>query len=256
MQTFDKERFVFENYRMTPYSRISFFGNFFRCHRISILTRSFFFRKSWIDSSSKSAPSPDFYNEKHHVMMEVMRVDDYLNLGNEKHPHNSASRANALMEKLFGDNYKETKDDPDEISVYCVLDTSNSAEYNFKGYLQNFERVVSKHSMRVDAYHRNHPKCKELIFMIFDESNAYYQLLDGNKKNIHLWFKDHDFVEIIKKCRADYVIWFCVNKSMIHNNKEIKLPIVCIYDVKGLKDGTMAYDHNSMLNLSDEQQIR
>ena len=32
---------------------------------------------SWVDSSAKNAPPPDFFNEEHKIMMEIMIVDDH-----------------------------------------------------------------------------------------------------------------------------------------------------------------------------------
>lgn len=227
---------------MIPSSRIAFFGNFFRCNRIKLLTRSIFFRKSWINSFSKSDPSPDFYNKKHRIMMEVMRVDDYLNAKNEKHPHNSFRKEHMLAEQYLGEDYKIERDD---ISAYLVTDTSDSKRFNFDGYLQNFEKTVLHHSKRVDAYRRNHPECKDLIFLIFDQSNAYTQTTNGIN-NIHLWYRDKDFLEIIKNSGADYVIWVCFCKSIIVNEKELKLPMICIYDAKRFKDRGITYNHNAL----------
>ena len=61
METFDNESFIIKNYRMIPSSRIVCFGNYFRCLRIKRLTKSIFYKKSWINSSSKKDIPPDFY---------------------------------------------------------------------------------------------------------------------------------------------------------------------------------------------------
>ncbi len=80
MHTFDDEKIIIDTYKKAiKNSQIKYIGSFFRCFRIKKLTKSFLFSKSWINSSAKSDMPPDFHNNKHHLMMEVMRVDDCLN---------------------------------------------------------------------------------------------------------------------------------------------------------------------------------
>ena len=180
--------------------------------------------------------------------MEVMRIDDYLNVDNQKHPFNSASKANNLLRKCLGEKYKNERND---ISVYYTVDTSDPAKFNYAGYLQNFEKVILKHSKKIDKYHENHPECKELIFMILDETGTYFQRFDTQnqsrektidnslkKSKPHLWYKDRNFIEIIKNSNADYVIWFCLNKK--------RNPAVCIFDVKGFRGKGKSYNPSLM----------
>lgn len=87
--TFDNERFVFDLFRKTPSSRIRYNGRYFKCARVERLLKCTFYRKSWIDSSQDS--KPDFHNDKHHIMMDIMRVDDCVNDMNGKHIFNSFS---------------------------------------------------------------------------------------------------------------------------------------------------------------------
>ena len=76
MITLDDEELIWNIYKNTPSYKVKYFGNFFSCMRIYILTRSKLFSKSWINSSSKADLPPDFHNNKHKIMMEFMRVDD------------------------------------------------------------------------------------------------------------------------------------------------------------------------------------
>ena len=95
METMDNESFVIKNFKSILYGKIAYFGNFFHCFRIERLIKSFLFAKSWIDSSSKDSLPPDFHNEKHKIMMDVMRIDDCVNEKNGKKIANAFQKENA-----------------------------------------------------------------------------------------------------------------------------------------------------------------
>ena len=245
LQSFNDESFVLKNLRSIPFYKFKHVGGFFRCLRIEILVKSIFFSKSWKDSSGKSELPPDFHNDKHHTVMEIMRLDDGAG---GKHSPNSFERTEKYLQKNLGHNYKTNLKD---CSLYFVPNTRNDKEYNFKAYLKNFDRVLTNHSNKVNSYHENYPKCKTCVFLVCDESNAYYQALDNSeKKKLHLCFADKQFVEIIKKYKADYVIWFTRFKTVLKDNgKEIKQPLVCVYDVKHIKYSGFEYNHDKMVKI-------
>ena len=260
MKTFNDEDFLLENYKMMSASRIVYVGNYFRCHRIQRLTRWFIYKNSWINNSSEKDPPPDFYNEKHHLMMEVMRIDDGVNKLKGKKVANSFEKENACLVKYFGNDYRTVRDD---LSVYVNIDTSDSKRFNFNGYRKCFERVVSKHSKKASLYRSNHPTCKDLIFFISDESNCYAQLINKEKSQnkcktnyrykdaiVHGWYEDRFFLDIIKASQADYAIWVCWHKEIIKGKKRaIKLPLICIYDVKNIKNYGKEYKHDLMVKI-------
>lgn len=258
METFDEESFLIDVYRKTPSSQIYYCGRRLPCLRIRWLTKSRFFCKSWIDSSGKDVPPPDFHNNKHRVMMEVMRIDDCVNELNGKHVANSFQRANDFMNKYFGKGYKTKLDG----SLFFTSDTRNNKEYNFKGYFNNFKEVIMKHSDKVEKYRNNYPKCDDVILFVFDESNCYVQVTDeADLKRerpqgvtiTHNCFIDSKFLEIIKSVQADYVIWFGYYKVFFHKGRRIKLPRACIYDVKHMKANGYKYDHRKMVKTIDEE---
>ena len=107
LKTFDDESVVFDSYKLIPSRKIAYNGRFFHCLRIQFLTKCFLFNHSWIDSSDKSLPPPDFHNDRHHIMMEVMRIDDCVNEIDGKHVVNSFERANSFMKKHAGKDYKK-----------------------------------------------------------------------------------------------------------------------------------------------------
>ena len=64
MKTADNESFILENFRMASTRETLILGNIFNCSKIRFSLVNYFKRKHWIDSSAKSAPPPDFYNDK------------------------------------------------------------------------------------------------------------------------------------------------------------------------------------------------
>lgn len=164
MKTLNDEQFILDLYKQVPSHKIAYFGRFFPCLKIETLTKSVFFSRSWINSSSKSDPPPDFHNDKHKIMLEVMRIDDCANKVNGKKIDNSFAKSNKMAYKLLGENYKK------DINGYLftIPDTNNSTEFNFKSYLNNFKRVLLKHSNHVQDYHKNYPKCKTTVFLVCD----------------------------------------------------------------------------------------
>ena len=244
LKTMDEESVILERFRMISSFRIKFLGRFFHCLSVERLIKSPLFSKSWVDSSSKSDPPPDFHNDKHHTMMEFMRIDDSTEEIDGRKVNNSFAHERLYMKKHAGYDYKKKLS---TCELFFLSDTSNDAEFNFKGYVKNFERVLLNHSEKADSYHLNYPKCKTLVLFVCDESNAYYEA-SRDTKRLHLCFYDKKFIEIIKECKADYVVWFTLYKSVSKGNgKEMKLPLACIYDVKHIKEKGYDYDHNIMV---------
>ena len=261
MKTFDDESLILEFYRSVPSSETIFFGRYFHCLRIKWLTKSGLLSKTWTDSSAKSDPPPDFHNNKFHTMMEMMRVDDCVNTVDGMHVPNSFERANIFMKKRAGKDYKKALNG----SLFFIPDTRNSDEFNFQGYISNFERVITKHSNKVSEYRKNYPKCKTTVFFICDESDNYVQVSDKEDlkredehnvvlKNFlpHHCYLDERFLEIIKNCQADYVIWMFRYKCLFVNGKKISHPMACIYDVKHLTEKGYPYDHSMMFKVKEE----
>lgn len=245
LKSLDNESFIFQCFKNIPFYKIKCLGRVFHCWRIKKLIRSVFCYKSWIDSSSPNEPPPDFHNDKHHIMMEFMRIDD--SVGGKRGP-NSFQRTHNYLERYGGKDYKNKMAG---CSLFFTADTSDDKEYNFKGYYKNFERVLMDHSNKVDSYHANYPRCKTRVFFVLDESNQYYQPLDdGKKSKLHFCFFDKRFLNVIRKCKADYVVWFAFNKCVFNEKgKEIKLPWAYIYDVKHLNELGVEYDCEKMIKV-------
>ena len=261
MRTFDDESFVLDIYRSIPSSEIICYGRHFHCLWVKWLTKSRVLSNTWIDSSAKNDPPPDFHNNKFHTMMEMMRVDDCVNTIGGIHVANSFERTNNYMREHMGRDYKKAVNG----DLFFLPDTRNSDEFHFRGYVSNFERVIAKHADKVSKYRQNHPDCKTTVFFILDESDNYVQVSDKGDlkreeehdvilKNFmpHYSYLDERFLEIVRNCQADYVIWMFRYKSIFVNGKMMPHPRVCIYDVKHMKKNGYSYDHNMMFKVKEE----
>ena len=261
MKTLRDEDFIIDTYQKTTnWANIKFIGKFFHCYRVMKLTKSFLFKNSWKESYTKDALPPDFHNDRHHIMMEVMRVDDSVN-----NKATSFERDKRVLKEQFGMNISDMPDVP----FYFIPDTRDSNKYNFKGYYDNFKRVINHHSEKVELYHNNYPKCKKVIFFICDESNNYIQvskkedLKREDEKNvrlddfiIHMCYLDSKFVDIIRNCQADYVIWYGYYKAIYVNGKLQDYPRAVIYDVKHIKQKFYDYEHSLMFKVKEEERYK
>lgn len=261
MKTFDNESFILDTYRLVSSNDIIYNGRFCHCNKIKKITKAIKFSKFWIDSSSKNDLPPDFHNERQKIMMEFMRVDDCVNVIEEGKVINSFERTNHFLKKLFGDDYKKQQNG----LIYFLPDTRDSNNFNFNGYIDNFEKIIMKHSDKIDNYKKNYPNCKKVIFFVCDESNNYIQVFnkeDLKKEDdynvnlkflIHHWYLDKKFIDIIKKCGADYLIWFGIYKSIFVNGRKIKCPKVCIFDINNIKNDGIIYNHDLMFKVKREE---
>ena len=261
METMDDERLIYDYYRYVRSNKIIYFGRFWHCFRIERITKSYFFKFGWKNSSRKNQNPPDFYNNRHKMMMDFMRIDDCVDEINGKKINNSFAKTSIAIKKQLGKNYKK------EINglLSYVPDTSNSEEFNFKGYIHTFKRVLLDHSNKIPNYKLNHPKCKTTILFVCDESNNYVQISNvsdlkrEDEKDVvlekfapHNQFHDSEFIDIIKSTKADYIIWFGFTKCLFINRKIYKYPQVAIYDVKHIKYNGLNYNHNLMFKVKEE----
>ena len=263
MQTFNDESMILDAFREVKTTEILPLGNFLKCKWIHCALTGAFNRKEWINSSGKNDPPPDFYDNKHKLMMDVMRIDD-TTFKNKKGKLVDLTRQKEekLLKSYLGDNYRNERDD-----IHCFVVASSglptNEDHNFERYFKNFERVFEEHEKKLDLYKSNHPGFKT-IFFICDESSAYQQvktaqdLKEPKEGQIilatpHLFCLDKKFYEIIKNSKVDYVIWFAPWKLMRYIDKDkvklFKLPKCAIYDVKKLTyKKVVEYDHKLMVS--------
>lgn len=213
--------------------------------------------KTWKNSSSKSDLPPDFYNDDLELMMEVMRFYDQAT--NSGKTHATKAKENKMLEQLRELGVKD--DFPNLKQIFLLGDSGlpTGEDHNFDRYRKNFDRVISKHAKKVDQYRKNHPECK-LIFFVLDESlGNYLQIHNLDKSNIdqdtsllakpHCFWADSVMVKTIKKCNADYLIWFKPFSYIESaNGSNIDLPKIVIYKLNNLKIYTIRFDSKFMIS--------
>ena len=268
MKTFNNESMILEEFREESTCDIKFIGNFLKCKWIYFLLTGIFSRKNWVNSSKKSDPPPDFYNNKHKIMMDVMRIDD-TTFKNKKGTLVDLTRQKEekFLKSYLGNNYKNERND---INCYVVASSGlpTIEDHNFERYYKNFERVFREHESKLSLYQSNHPGFKT-IFFIFDESTAYVEVTnpdDVNKERHegdltpackpHLFFLDKKFINIFRDSNIDYIIWYAPWKMIRYmQNNRVKiypLPKCAIYDIKGIRKKRFV-DYNHKMMISSEE---
>lgn len=260
MQTFNNESMILDAFREVKTKEILPLGDFLKCKWIHCALTGVLNRKEWIDSSGKNDPPPDFYDNKHKLMMDVMRIDDHAYIDEKGRIQNKTLQHEGKLIKKINQTNR------DDIKLFVVGDTKlpTNEDHNFERYYKNFERVFKEHEKKLDLYQTNHPGFKT-IFFIFDESSAYAELLNPDDVNNerfegeitacrpHLFCLDKKFVKIIQESKVDYVIWYAPWKLLepVNNNKleVFPLPKCAIYDVKKLTDKKLVeYNHELMIS--------
>lgn len=245
MNFFDDERRIIENLQMIPERDILFLNQ--RSDIISVYKKIYKLKKweCWTYNAGKADPPPDFFSEKYHLMMEVMRVDDHAFINEKGGITNPVNIKESKLQKEFREKIREAQPDVDldtvAVIINAVSNLSSKEDHNYGLYYNNFKRTVSKHIERIPLYRKNHPD-KKLIFLIFDESTAYVQAADKAivergpiageffQCNLLWHFLDKRFVDVFKDADIDYLVWFTPYK-MIHGST-IQPPKICVFDVK------------------------
>lgn len=212
--------------------------------------------EKWIDSSRKSDPPPDFYNNQECFMMEVMRVDDHGHKNRGKVINPLYEREHMLERELVNSGLLKLL--PDDVRIFINANTGLPTEqdHSYAFYAENFQRTIRHHKERIEQYRKNHPAYK-LIFFVFDESSEYTQCEKVPEvKRVgmpiygksHHWYFDKAFVDEFINDRIDYLIWYSPFKKS-ESKEKIILPRVCVYDCHRIKQKLISYDPVKMVSL-------
>lgn len=165
-------------------------------------------------SDWKKSERPDFVS-KNDLGVELMRVDDHPEVGRGYNRYRARERniQNEVRESFTGDEVAPGG----KILVNGVSDLPTLEDHNYQAWLRSFRTVVGKHAMKVDAY-RDRPDVELLAFLIVDESSGYVEgarppqrdFAAGTQipvRQIHYWWRDSRFLEVLRACQADVVLW-------------------------------------------------
>lgn len=225
---------------------------------LQFITDDVIWKKEWIDSSSKSAPPPDFFNDNKKLMMEVMRVDDHSFERNGKIKNPTNQRAREIEKELKNKGLLEGFLNA-QLIVNAVTDLPTLEDHNYTYYKQNFKRVVEKHKHQIDHYKANHPGF-QLVFFVFDESSMYCRVSTSNKtvkkgelfKGVpHLWFYDKAFLDGIIHSGVDFLVWYTPYKYIEHIEPPLELPQACVFDCNQMVDNLVEYPEANMMSVEE-----
>lgn len=199
--------------------------------------------KDWIDSSGKGDPPPDFYSDKHHIMMDVMRVDDHERKGKKGKLYNPLKQHEREIYKKFGqDGIIEHYPNADFI-INGVTGLPTHEDHSYTFYLKNFKRVLQKHIDSISLYKKNHPGYK-IVFFVHDESSQYMQTVkkiehpkvgESTWAMPHFWWMDEEFIKAFRNSGIDYVIWFTPYKHCEmydQHGTPVSMPMITIIDTE------------------------
>lgn len=189
--------------------------------------------------------------------MEVMRFDDQAK--DHGKIHATKIKESNMLEELKGLDLENVFPNLEKIVVNGNSNLQTDEDHNYVRFRDNFIRVISKHSKKVVNYRKNHPGFK-LIFFIFDESSGiYFENKNTFKSKLkvgafieakpHFYWVDSSFIQAIKNCNADYLIWFKpYNFFETPSGINSELPKIIIYDVCNFQVDTVSYDSNLMIS--------
>lgn len=253
MNFYDDERMIIEDFQMVSNSEVFF--PFCSCGAIEALKSVRNTKKwaNWTYNAGKADPPPDFFSEKYHLMMEVMRIDDHAFVNEKGVLINPVNMRESKIQREIREKIKSSQPDADldsiKIIVNAVTDLPSAEDHNYQFYCGNFRRALEKHIKKIPLYRSNHPD-KKLIFFVFDESTAYVQVdnpelvkrgpvaLEPFEAESVWHFMDKRFLDVFRNADVDYLIWYTPYK--IFYGSPVQPPKVCVFDVKN-------YRYNSLV---------
>ena len=215
---------------------------------------------SWIDSSGKSAPPPDFSSDEIRLMMDVMRVNDHEQKGKKGKLHNPSMAHERDMYKELEQAGIIEQFPNAKVVLTGATQLPTYEDHNYDLYLKCFRRVVSKHIDSIPLYQNNHPGYK-VIFLVFDESSGYFEadrpvdpvkqlrIGDGMVGQPHYFFLDEAFLDVFIHKGIDYLFWFTPYKLFENIMPPLELPSLCVYDLSKKYEQRMKYDVSKMVSV-------
>ena len=211
--------------------------------RNSLLNR---WEDNWIRTDGepdyKADPTPDYFNDKEQLMMEVFRIDHYGRIDETGKFHNpSNENISELLKELNQSGFEEIL--KDNVIISAIKDDDGSHNYGYEYYLSSFTQTFNKHKSKIgNHYQKNHPGYR-LIFLIMDESAGYWIAdksdpnrplssipLDELKFRIHDPLDDEAFNSQMVGSDIDMIIWFAPYKCIFTNIGTFSFPKVRFYN--------------------------
>lgn len=258
----ESEHYIFDVFRMTDKSGILFASDkevkdLIKCPDFIPFAAAYHGdKKLWKDTSGKADMTPDFFSEEYESMIEFMRVDDHACVNEKGKVVNPAASEDS---KKFNELVKSgLLEDYPNAGIIVTSDTRlpTLEDHNYQWYKSNFKRVVEEHISKIPTYRKNHPECKHLAFLIFDESCGYFEVESIPEEfkegtpclgKPHFWFMDDTFTKVFTKSEVDCVIWFTPYKFAESRFVPGGLPVVSVFFKSEGEWKTITYDESHMM---------
>ena len=257
MGLFDDENVIIEHFQSESISSVMLIPH---CDDTESVFHSIFDKrkwKLWTDTSGKNDPPPDFFSDELGLMMDVMRVDDHSFIGKKGKLVNPTLARESIVEKELRDSGIMALFPNTKLCLNVDTKLPTEEDHNYKFYRDNFIRTVTAHKGKISNYKANHPGHK-IIFFVFDESSAYMQVPlkivqpeEGQitPGQLHFWFWDKAFLDVIKGSEIDYLIWHTPNKLIRAVDYGIlDLPKVVVIKTDKLPQKQQVYDEIYMMS--------
>lgn len=215
----------------------------------------------WENLTSLGEGMPDFVNESRGLMIEVMRVDDHeqragfnpLRQNEGKILKDEDGRLRGMMDAFGADRASD-------LLMITHTELPTEEDHNYRYYIEAFRRIVRKHALKTQEYRKFNPG-KQLIFLVFDESTAYFYA-SGKYEGLrasdmimgqpHWFFLDSLFLDVIHDCGADYFLWVAPYKHAWFADKtHLNLPKACVFNCAELDLPSMFYDPARMVSTEE-----
>ncbi len=203
---FKKEKYAFDHLVETTREQVvCLTGSPLETKCFKILKES----HGWLDNSENTGNPPDYINPEKKLMLEFMIVNDYEKIKPGGKPDNPPAKEGSFsaeeIKKIFiANSFPDVKN--------IMFEYEDKMEPDYEQYFQNFCRVIDNHKNRISRYKKNHPECDQLAFVVCDISeHEHFRVINRSgkaSKELHHPCYDISFLEIIKQCGADLVIWF------------------------------------------------
>ena len=243
MNELDNENRILELFRAVPTEKVCILFNDEDSR--SIYESLAFKKDNWNDNSAKSAPPPDYLNPSESIMLEVMRVND---TGSEMNRGESR-----MQQELLNSGILDSFPDVQNISY-----VPNVHSQSYEKYCNSFVKTVENHNSKIEKYKANHPEIDRVVFMICDESEAYYEVQEqtekGFKARVHIWFGDISFMKTLKNTGADAIIWFTPYKVLERDG--ISFPDVVVINPRLIDDNMLErFDGEHMVDATQVKRV-
>lgn len=211
----------------------------------------------FIQNNGHDALPPDFYSLEFNCMFDVMRIND----SEIRKSYNPVKIRERKAEKDIKESGILDIVSPDA-TIFITSESNNDEEHSFKNYKRTCNRVMSEHIKKINIWESEHPTIKHKGFLIFDETECYFEgfvmncyanqyMFAWNATKplvLHKPWMDASFVKRAYASDLDFVIWYCPYKShgTLWRQLQYDYPELIILDTRFPRFDFVQYDETKL----------